>query len=110
MPAQALVNEYEPGQGIAAHKDYAPFDEVASLSLLSGCLMEFTKPGPRIVHSLWLDPLSLIVLTGEARHEWTHAIRPRLSDFVEGQKIPRQRRLSLTLRTIAAPSTLTDAH
>ena len=32
MPAQALVNEYKPGQGIAPHKDYAPFDEVASLA------------------------------------------------------------------------------
>src|SRR5690242_17258927 len=27
MPVQALVNEYEPGQGISAHKDYKPFDE-----------------------------------------------------------------------------------
>ena len=101
MPVQALVNEYEPGQGISAHKDYSPFDEVASLSLLSGCLMEFAKSSPRIVESFWLEPRSLIVLVGEARHQWTHAIRPRLSDSVQGQKMPRQRRLSLTLRTIA---------
>jgi len=100
MPAQALVNEYEPGQGISAHKDYAPFDEVASLSLFSGCLMEFTKPAAHICHSVWLERLSLIMLTGEARHEWTHAIRPRLSDLVEGERIPRQRRLSLTFRTV----------
>jgi len=100
LPVQALVNEYLPGQGISAHKDYAPFDEVASLSLLSGCLMEFAKPGTRIVHSLWLEPLSIIVLTAEARHHWTHAIRPRRTDLVQGEKIPRQRRLSLTLRTI----------
>jgi alkylated DNA repair dioxygenase AlkB len=100
MPSQALVNEYQPGQGISAHKDYAPFDQVASLSLLSGCLMEFAKPAMRIVHSIWLEPLSLIVLTQEARHEWTHAIRPRISDLVQGERIPRQRRLSLTLRTV----------
>jgi alkylated DNA repair dioxygenase AlkB len=102
MPVQALVNEYEPGQGISAHKDYSPFDEVASLSLLSGCLMEFAKTSRRSVESIWLEPRSLIVLIGEARHEWTHAIRPRRSDWVAGEKIPRQRRLSLTLRTIAA--------
>ena len=101
MPVQALVNEYLPGQGIGAHKDYEPFDEVASLSLLSGCLMEFAKPAAHIVESIWLEPRSLIVLTGEARHEWTHAIRPRLSDLVLDEKIPRHRRLSLTLRTIA---------
>src|SRR5678816_1613224 len=28
MPSQALVNEYFPGQGISAHKDYAPFEAV----------------------------------------------------------------------------------
>jgi alkylated DNA repair dioxygenase AlkB len=100
MPLQALVNEYQPGQGISAHKDYAPFDQVASLSLLSGCLMEFAKPATPVIHSLWLEPCSLIVLTQEARHEWTHAIRPRISDLVQGERIPRQRRLSLTLRTV----------
>jgi alkylated DNA repair dioxygenase AlkB len=97
MPAQALVNEYQPGQGISAHKDYDPFEEVASLSLASGCLMEFAKGRDR--RTLWLEPRSLLVLTGEARHEWTHAIRPRLADVVHGTKIARVRRLSLTLRT-----------
>ena len=101
MPVQALVNEYQPGQGISAHKDYEPFDEVASLSLASGCLMEFAKPKPER-KSIWLEPRSLLVLTGEARHEWTHAIRPRLADVVQGTKMPRERRLSLTLRTIRA--------
>ena len=100
MPVQALVNEYLPGQGISAHKDYQPFDEVASLSLASGCLMEFAKANRTRNVSLWLEPRSLLVLTGEARHEWTHAIRPRLADLVDGAKIPRERRLSLTLRTI----------
>ena len=99
MPVQALVNEYQPGQGISAHKDYEPFDEVASLSLVSGCLMEFARPKAETT-SLWLEPRSLLVLTGEARHEWTHAIRPRLTDVVHGTKRPRERRLSLTLRTI----------
>jgi alkylated DNA repair dioxygenase AlkB len=101
MPVQALVNEYEPGQGISAHKDYEPFDEVASLSLVSGCLMELVHTRTKNSATLWLEPCSLLVLTGEARHEWTHAIRPRLNDMVAGVKIARQRRLSLTLRTIA---------
>jgi alkylated DNA repair dioxygenase AlkB len=100
MPVQALVNEYEPGQGISAHKDYEPFDEVASLSLMSGCLMEFANVPRSDVKALWLEPRSLLVLTGEARHQWTHGIRPRLSDVVHGSKIMRTRRLSLTLRTI----------
>lgn len=100
MPVQALVNEYQPGQGISAHTDYEPFDEVASLSLASGCLMEFAEIKGDRAASLWLGPRSLLVLTGEARYQWTHAIRPRLADMVAGVKIPRARRLSLTLRTI----------
>jgi hypothetical protein len=100
MPAQALVNEYEPGQGIAAHKDYEPFDEVASLSLASGCLMEFASLNSADIKSIWLAPRSLLVLRGEARHQWTHGIRPRLSDLMGGVRIKRTRRFSLTLRTI----------
>jgi alkylated DNA repair dioxygenase AlkB len=100
MPVQARVNEYQPGQGISAHKDYDPFEEVASLSLLSGCLMELACAKKRQLISLWLEPRSLLVLTGEARHDWTHAIRPRLNDLVQGLRVPRRRRLSLTLRTL----------
>jgi alkylated DNA repair dioxygenase AlkB len=100
MPSHALVNEYLPGQGIAAHKDYAPFTEVASLSLASPCMMEFKHLQSGDIKGLWLEARSLLVLTGEARHEWTHAIRPRKNDMVGGMKIQRQRRLSLTFRTV----------
>src|SRR6185436_4448599 len=62
IPVQALVNEYEPGQGISAHKDYDPFDEVASLSLASGCLMELAHSQTRALTSIWLEPRSLLVL------------------------------------------------
>ena len=42
---QMLVNEYQPGQGIAPHRDYAPFGRtVVSLSLLSACVMDFRHP------------------------------------------------------------------
>ena len=99
MPVQALVNEYLPGQGISAHRDYEPFDEVASLSLASECLMEFGKLASTARHELWLERRSLLVLVGEARYKWTHAIRPRLNDMVDGVKLARQRRLSLTFRT-----------
>jgi alkylated DNA repair dioxygenase AlkB len=57
---QMLVNEYLPGQGIALHRDYEPFDRTAvSLSLLSACAMDFrhVKSGRR--ESLLLEPRSL---------------------------------------------------
>ena len=41
---QVIVNEYKSGQGIAGHIDCEPCfeDTIASLSLGSGCVMDFT--------------------------------------------------------------------
>lgn len=99
-PDQAIVNEYLPGQGISAHVDCVPcFDNtIASLSLGSGAIMQFTKDGEK--QELYLKPRSLIVLSGEARYEWTHAISARKSDVVNGFKIGRERRISLTFRHV----------
>lgn len=48
-PDQVIVNEYQPGQGIAPHIDYVPcFDEtIASFSLGSSCMMDFTRDGQK---------------------------------------------------------------
>lgn len=102
MPDQAIVNEYDPGQGISAHVDCVPCfgDVIASLSLSSGATMQFThqKPGDR--KELYLQARSLIVLSSAARYEWTHAIPARKSDVVQGFRVERTRRVSLTFRTI----------
>lgn len=99
-PDQAIVNEYEPGQGISAHVDCVPcFDDViASLSLGSGATMQFTKGNEK--QEIYLEPRSLIILSGPARYEWQHAIPARKSDMVSGFKIERGRRVSLTFRTV----------
>lgn len=99
-PDQAIVNEYLPGQGISAHVDCVPCfaDSIASLSLGSGAVMQFVKGQEK--HDLYLEPRSLITLSGPARYEWTHAIPARKSDVVDGFKIERGRRVSLTFRTM----------
>ncbi len=99
-PDQAIVNEYLPGQGISAHVDCVPcFDDtIASLSLGSGAIMQFTNAGRK--EEIYLEPCSLITLSGPARYEWTHAIPARKSDKVYGFKIERDRRISLTFRNI----------
>lgn len=101
-PDQAIVNEYEPGQGISAHIDCVPcFDDtIASLSLGSAAIMQFMHPKTGAKEELYLQERSLIVLRGPARYEWTHAIPARKSDMVNGFKIERSRRLSLTFRTM----------
>lgn len=100
LPDQVIVNEYMAGQGISAHVDCQPcFGEViASLSLLSPCIMRLHHIRTGQMADLWLEPASLLILSGPARHEWTHAIPARQSDIVAAQKHPRSRRISLTFR------------
>jgi len=101
-PDQVIVNEYLPGQGIAAHVDCEPcFGEtIASLSLGSACLMEFRHIHSGHTVTQLLAPRSLLVLNGEARFNWTHGIPARKSDVICGNRIARDRRVSLTFRTV----------
>ena len=107
MPDQLIVNEYEPGQGISAHVDCKPcFDNtIVSISLGSSCVMNFTSVKDKTKYPLFLERRSVVVLAGEARYDWQHSIPARKSDVYEGERIARQRRLSLTLRNV-----LVDRH
>jgi alkylated DNA repair dioxygenase AlkB len=102
LPEQVIVNEYLPGQGISAHIDCVPCfgNVIASLSLGSPCIMKFENIRLKENRDLFLAQRSLTVFRGEARHQWTHAIPERKSDTVNGIKIPRSRRISLTFRTM----------
>jgi len=100
---QMLVNEYLPGQGIALHRDYAPFDRtVVSLSLLSPCVMDFRHARDDRSESLQLHPRSLLVLSDEARYVWQHGIARRKNDRWQAELIPRRRRLSVTFRLLVS--------
>lgn len=102
LPDQVIINEYQPGQGIAPHIDCVPcFEEtIASLSLGSACVMEFTPTdsGEKIFHLL--EPRSLLLFSGDARFQWKHGIAARKRDKHDGQIIPRGRRVSLTFRNV----------
>jgi alkylated DNA repair dioxygenase AlkB len=100
---QMLVNEYLPGQGIAPHRDYAPYGRtVVSLSLLSACVMDFRHVPTDRRERLLLLPRSLLVMSDEARYDWEHGIAPRKRDAWYGLQVPRLRRLSVTFRSLAA--------
>ena len=106
MPDQVIINEYQPGQGISAHIDCVPCfaDSIASLSLGSPCVMDFTHSKTGEKSSLLLEPRSLLVLTGDARYVWQHAIAGRKTDRYQGQIISRKRRISLTFRKMIVDS------
>ena len=101
-PDQLIVNEYEPGQGISAHVDCVPCfgPVVCSLTLGSQCVMELTSVAGDGAESLLLERGSLLVLNGESRYKWRHAIPGRKSDKFDGLVLPRGRRVSLTFRTV----------
>ena len=63
--------------------------------------MQFQGVETKQVEELCLEPLSLLVLRQEARYRWTHAIPSRKSDKIGDQRVWRQRRISLTFRTLS---------
>lgn len=99
-PDQVIVNEYEPGQGIAPHIDCVPCfgPIIATLSLGGRVEMRFENIASGDQRETLLPPRSLLVLTGPARYEWRHTIPARKSDVIDGRRVGRKRRISLTFR------------
>lgn len=101
-PDQVIVNEYKPGQGLGFHIDHTQsFDScVVSLTLQSGCTMDFKHKDSKHQTQVYLERRSLLVLEGDARYEWMHAVARRAEDVVGDTVIPRGTRLSLTFRRV----------
>lgn len=102
VPNQAIINEYEPGQGIAMHVDRHCFGPtVATVSVGDDWVMDFRPVGTRNKNAqILLERGSALVLTGVARNRWLHGIAKRKSETDTYGRRPRQRRISLTFRTV----------
>ncbi|XP_017114749.1 alkylated DNA repair protein alkB homolog 8 [Drosophila elegans] len=104
-PDQLTVNEYEPGHGIPPHVDThsAFLDPILSLSLQSDVVMDFRRGEEQV--QVRLPRRSLLIMSGEARYDWTHGIRPKHIDVVPSAsgglttKV-RGKRTSLTFRRL----------
>ncbi|KAK7029818.1 hypothetical protein R3P38DRAFT_2931501 [Favolaschia claudopus] len=104
---QAILNLYQPGEGIVPHVDLLKRfgDGIVGVSFGSSCVMDFapveTAADAGTVH-LFLPERSIIVLSGDARYAWTHGIDKRTSDLVadgdESRVVRRGLRLSITFR------------
>jgi alkylated DNA repair dioxygenase AlkB len=103
IPDQAIINEYEPGQGIADHIDCTPCfgGVVTSLSLGGGVMMQFKRD--ELFEEVYLKPRTLLVMEDECRYQWTHGIPKRKTDVLNNHRILRQRRISITFRTVQLP-------
>ena len=103
VPNQAIINEYQPGQGIAMHADRHCFGPtVATVSVGDDWQMDFKPVGTRTGKTqILLERGSALVLTGDARDRWLHGIARRNSEPDALGRRPRRRRFSLTFRTVA---------
>ena len=87
-PNHALINGYEPGEGIDAHTDgpfYTPL--VATISLGDDALMRFKPRAPNTPHvgELVLRRRSIVITSGALYTDFAHEIE-RSVDFVAGGK------------------------
>ena len=101
-PEQLIINEYEPGQGIAPHTDRVDVfdDQIISVSLGSDIVMDFINSKTLETKSILLKRRSLLLMSEDARYEWKHTIPARKSDKIGPIKVDRGKRVSLTFRRI----------
>ena len=103
VPKQVLINEYLPGQGIAAHIDEMPNlqSQVVTISLLDTYPMLFAHSATGRTYDQLLECRSVAVMSGESRTDWTHEIVKRKADIIQGGgRRMRGRRVSITYRTM----------
>ncbi|MEZ5840968.1 MAG: hypothetical protein R3D02_11290 [Hyphomicrobiales bacterium] len=69
--------------------------------MLSPCEMVLRKLWVGTKKGIILEPRSLVIFSGEGRFDWTHEIPARKSDVIDGIRLSRSHRISLTFRTTA---------
>ncbi|GAN00721.1 oxidoreductase, 2OG-Fe(II) oxygenase family protein [Mucor ambiguus] len=110
---QAILNMYKKGEGITSHVDLLRFEDgILIISLMSSCIMTM-RPARKDATSyhaentddnnkydILLCPGDVLALSQEARYDWEHGIPSQLVDEMDGQKIERGTRISVTLRRL----------
>jgi len=96
---QCIVNDYQPGQGIAKHADVNAYGPVIGcFTLGTGAMMTFRKG--KESYNIYTKPNSLYLMSGDARYQWTHEMTARKSDQIDGKRVLRGRRVSVTFRSV----------
>jgi alkylated DNA repair dioxygenase AlkB len=93
---QVLINEYQPGQGIAPHIDSEIFgDTILCLTINSGAVLVFEKGNE--VASIYPENGDVYIMQSDARYKYKHFQPARKKDPGYG---PRGVRYSITYRTV----------
>jgi alkylated DNA repair dioxygenase AlkB len=107
-PNQIIINKYEPGEGISAHRDHIGYftGDIATLSLGSAYIMKFRPHRDNKLidrekcYNVLLSIGSLAVMKDDARSKWIHEISSTKSDTINHKNIKRGTRISITFRTV----------
>lgn len=98
---QCIVNNYNEGQGISTHTDLLKFGEIIGcFTLGGGAIMKFRNKALNQEHDVYTTNTSLYIMSGDARYNWTHEMPFGKSDTINGVKIDRTRRVSVTFRYV----------
>lgn len=98
---QCIVNNYFQGEGISPHIDSLNFGKVIGcFTIGSGGTMKFTNNVEKKEYDVYTEDCSLYIMSSDARYKWLHQMEHLGSDIVNGIKIPRGRRISLTFRYV----------
>jgi len=58
------------------------------------------KEEEQLPWELWLPSRSLLIMTGPSRYGYTHGIKGRKTDLLDGKPVQRQGRYSITMRSV----------
>jgi hypothetical protein len=99
---QCIVNNYDCGQGIGKHVDARAYGRVIGcFTIGSGASMIFRNLRDKNdKHEYYMEPNTMYIMSKDARYKWTHEMPSRKSDKVDGTKIVRDRRISITFRNV----------
>jgi alkylated DNA repair dioxygenase AlkB len=96
---QCIVNRYLAGQGINAHIDHINYGPViVCFTVGGGAELEFSRNDE--TYGLYTEPASVYVMEKDARYIWKHAMRGKLYDSLDSEKIKRTTRYSITYRMV----------
>ncbi len=93
-----IAGEFSPGDGFNPHIDSVEMigESIITLNLGTGIGLEFGLGEEKF--EVFYPARSLAVMRGLSRYYYTHAISRRDFDIVDGQKIPRGKRIGMIWR------------
>lgn len=96
---QCIVNNYTKNQGISPHIDIVSYGKVIGcFTIGTDATMTFVDKNEKI--DLYVKSNSLYIMSGDARYKWKHSMTSKAIDIVNGEKISRNRRVSITFRNV----------